>query len=166
MYELSSASLSEDAPCLGVLEENQQTGIDTLLGGGWHRVQQIMMMKGDNPVVYDRDLGPSDAFVVSEFHIPGGSLHMKNGDIVVIPRNLLEIDPNTISKVFIQHSLGELMEICDFHRAGGMVAPDYEPQPLWTDWLLEKEQQSIYKKQNMRTVGNIVDDILYKRHNQ
>ena len=164
LLELEDISISPDDPCLGLLEENMQSGLDTLLPNGGVRRYQILMIMRQNwdiPKAFKRDLGSASLFTATEFHLCGGILHLKDGTQMMIPRIMPDLE--RIRKIEVLDSVGEMMEQADEARGGALDAPEREPMDIWTEFLNQKEQQTLYKKQNTRTLGQIVNDILHKR---
>ena len=164
MLELDNISLSNDDPCLGLIEQSLQSGIDSLLpNGGMRRYQILIIMRQgwDVPRIFKRDLGAAELFTAIEFHLCGGILHLKDGTDMMIPRIMPEFD--RIRKIEVLHTVGELQDQADEARGGALTPPEREPVDIWTEFMLMKEQQEIYKQQNVRTLGQIVNDILYKK---
>ena len=164
MLELDNISISPDDPCLGLMEQNLQSGLDTLLpNGGLRRYQILMIMRQgwDVPRAFKRDLGAANLFTATEFHICGGILHLKDGTDMMIPKIMPDFD--RIRKIEVLHTVGELMEQADDARGGALVPPEHEPVDIWAEFWEHKMQQDQYKKANMRTLGQIVNDILYKK---
>jgi len=164
MLELGNISIDPDDPCLGLLERDMESGIDGLLSlGGMRRYQILIIMRmgWDVPRVFKYDLGRANLFTADEINLPGGVIELIDGSQVTIPKVMPP--PEQIKKIWIEHTVGELQEMADEARGGALEPPDYEPTNMWTEFMLMKEQQEIYKQQNVRTLGQIVDDILYKK---
>jgi len=164
MLELADITINPDDPCLGLLERDMESGLDSLLPkGGVRRYQILIIMRQgwDVPRVFKHDLGLASLFTSDEFNLPGGVIELVDGSQITIPNNMPS--PDQIKKIYIEHTVEELQEMADEARGGALQAPEHEPVDIWTEFMLMKEQQDIYKQQNVRTLGQIVDDIIYKK---
>src|SRR3990167_7856502 len=103
MLALATNAVSMDEPCMGVYELNQ-TGLP---GEGIRRTQIILVLRNDTVVECRRDLGPASDFTAAEFRCPG--VVVEDGKLVPL------------------HKVGELIDICDWHRAGIAPPPEIEP---------------------------------------
>ena len=83
-----------DEPCLGLYELNLQSPGSR----GFHRYQIIQVMRGDKPTEMRRDLGVAKKWKVNQFRIPGGARD------------------ETTGKFYIEHNVGELVDIADYMR--------------------------------------------------
>ena len=83
--------VSSDEPCLGLYELELLSPDHR----SWRRYQIIIVMRGDRPTEFRKDLGEADG--KDQFRIPGGA--MDNG------------------RFYIEHNVGELVEIADQLRA-------------------------------------------------
>ncbi len=87
--------VSEDEPCLGLFEMHLQSPCSR----GYHRYQIIYVMRGDRPAEFRRDMGKAANFKgVEQFRIPGGAYD------------------ETTQRYYVEHSVGELVEIADRMR--------------------------------------------------
>ncbi len=103
---LGTDFVSTDEPCLLLTEQNLQSPGSR----GFHRYQLILVMRGDNPAEFRRDLGTAEAFRVQQFRIPGGARDDASG------------------RFYVEHTVGELVDIADYIRGGFGTQPDVEPR--------------------------------------
>ena len=108
---LGTNLVSMDEPCFGLSEvELQAPG-----SRGLHRYQIMYVVRGDRLAEMRRDLGPVAKFKgVQQFRVPGGIIDEKTG------------------KGEIVHTVGELIDIADFLRAGRIPEPEVETRDLTT----------------------------------
>lgn len=93
---LSTTSVTYDEPCLGLREVHEQSPGSR----GFHRYQEITVMRGDRPAVFRQDLGPASKFKeIQPFQIPGGAM-ANNG------------------RFHIVHTVGQLIDMADYLREG------------------------------------------------
>lgn len=105
---LGTNAVGADEPCWCLKELNQPTPDSR----GVHRYQIIAVMRGDPPPVeFRRDLGPAAAFTATEFAIPGGVC-----------------DPTT-GRYWIEHRVGELVEMAERIRSGHRFEAPEPPKP-------------------------------------
>ena len=164
LLELEDISISDNDPCLALLEQNLQSGIDTLLpNGGWRRYQTLIIMRQgwDVPRAFKRDMGPMENFTATEFHLCGGMIHLKDGTEMMVPKVMPDFD--RIRKIEIFETVGPMLADADDARGGALTPPEHEPMDIWTEFFTQREQQDQYKKEHIRTLGQIVDDILWKQ---
>lgn len=115
-----TTAASMDEPCLLLKEEHLQAPDSK----GWRRVQTLVVMRGDAPAELRRDLGPAAAFHgVQQFRIPGGAF---DG-----------------GKFYIEHTVGELVDIADTLRAGAIRPPDVAPSDLIGGYHDHMEQKAL-----------------------
>jgi len=88
-------AINEDEPCLGLYEMNLQSPGSR----GFHRYQIILVMRGDGPVEFRKDLGLSKKFKHDQVRIPGGAKDDISG------------------RFYIEHTVGELRDIADHIRS-------------------------------------------------
>lgn len=153
-----------DDPCLGLLERDIESGVDSLLPmGGMRRFQFLIVMRQewDAPRVFKHDLGRANLFMCDQLNLPGGEIDLMDGSSVMIP--IVMPRPDQIKKIRIYETVGSLQDLANEARGGALVAPEREPTDIWAEWFAEKERQDQYKKRNVRTLGQIVDDIIYKK---
>ena len=84
MLEADGIAISYDEPALSLWEGNLQSPGNR----GWHRYQIIRVIRKDRPATYREDLGIMEAFAADQFYIPGGVIHLKNGNTVAIPESI------------------------------------------------------------------------------
>ena len=103
--------VSLDEPCFGLSEvELQSPG-----SRGFRRYQIMYVVRGDRLAEMRRDLGPAKKFKsAQQFRVPGGIIDEKTG------------------KGEIVHTVGELIDIADFLRAGRIPEPEVETRDLTT----------------------------------
>lgn len=103
-----TSAVSMDEPCLGVSELNLQSPGSR----GWRRYQVIRVVRNDQPAEMRRDLGPMTSFTVEEFRIPGGVVE------------------ETTGRIYIEHTVGELLDIAEYLRLGDFERPQLQPDDL------------------------------------
>jgi len=84
----------KDEPCMGVYEMNLQSPGSR----GFHRYQIIYVMRDDKPTEMRRDMGLAKKFTANQLRIPGGA------------------KDETTGKFYIEHTVGELIDIADYMR--------------------------------------------------
>lgn len=103
---LATNAVTMDEPCLLLTEQNLQGPGSR----GWRRYQIILVMRGDNPAEFRRDLGTAEAFAVQQFRIPGGARDEVSG------------------RFYVEHTVGELVDIADYIRGGFGTQPEVAPR--------------------------------------
>lgn len=84
---LGTNYVTDNEPCLGLAEINRS------LKDGLHRFRIITVIRNDEKVTFEQDLGLSSNFKVEQYNIPGGVSEGKGG--------------------VIYHNVGELVNIAD-----------------------------------------------------
>lgn len=110
-----------DEPSYGLAEVNLQSPGSL----GFHRYQIIYVIRQDALAEYREDLGPVSG--AQQFRVPGGVVDEITG------------------RIEICHTVGELIDIANFLRAGIKPPPDEEPHDLITGYanLVEKSRAAI-----------------------
>lgn len=96
--------VKKDEPCLALYELNLQSPGSR----GFHRYQIIHVIRNDKPTEFRKDLGLAKKTDIGQFRIPGGVIDEKT------------------RRIYIEHSVGELMDIADYLRS----KPPFDEQEL------------------------------------
>ena len=151
--------------CLGLMEQRLQSGIDTLLpNGGWRRFQTLIVMKyeWDVPRAFRDDMGPAEDFEAGDISVFGGTIELKDG--TEIPILSAKMPPfESIYKIRPEYTVERIKYEADQLRDDPNPSEPEEPMDIWDEFFTQREQQDQYKKEHTRTLGTIVDDILWKQ---
>lgn len=121
----------QDEPCYWLTERHLQSPGSR----GLRRFQILWVVRGDRLHEHVTDLGPASRYNgVPQFNVQGGVTDEQTG------------------RIWIEHTVAELRDIADAHRAGLLGAPtQYEPTDMKTAWFkqldrkrLEARRQSVF----------------------
>jgi hypothetical protein len=115
---LATTTVSYDEPCLYLSELHEQAPGSK----GWRRYQVLVVMRGDRPAEFRRDMGPATRFKDKQpFRIPGGAM-----------------DEQT-KRFHVEHTVGELIDIADYLREDH-VAP--APDPMTAPEMMRRYHET------------------------
>ena len=114
--------VSEDEPCYWLTELHLQAPDYK----GFRRYQIVWVVRDDALAQYITDLGLASKYKgVEQFSVQGGGTDEDTG------------------RIWIEHTVAELQEIADIHRAGLMGKPEHKPRDLKLALLTQLDEQRI-----------------------
>lgn len=108
-----------EEPCFLLTEQNLQRPDSR----GWRRYQIMYVVRNDRLAEFRKDLGPARSFSTEVFRILGGVRDEQTG------------------RIHILHTVGELVDIAEFFRAGLHHPPQIEPSDLIGGYHRHQEER-------------------------
>lgn len=122
--ESRTIEISYDEPALSLAETDVMSGQPGL---GLRRVLKIRVIRGDAVATYEKDLGPSIAFMAGSFYLAGGVIVKINGEVTPLPE---KIPLDQVHRIEALHTVGELMDIATIIRSEPAFVSRIEPSDL------------------------------------
>lgn len=107
MIVAETLAVSNDEPCFLLAELNLQSPGSR----GWHRYQVLTVVRNDRLAQATVDLGPREQYAAAEFRVLGG------------------VQDEVTGKIDILCTVGELRDLADVQRSGGLPVPDHLLEP-------------------------------------
>jgi len=122
ILESPALTVTKDEKCLWLKEEDRPTADFR----GWHRFQEIRVMRGDRPATFAWDMGDRGLYNRAALFVPTGIVHMKNGDRLACDEN---VPWEQVRRYEPLYRLGDVMDMADELR---LEAPneDLLPPPM------------------------------------